>query len=279
MLALTKQLKQILKQFPNLVDYEAKQTFRHFYDAAPLPHAGTLIDDVRVDKTFLGGVKRVPIKREFQRSSDAAVEKRRRMRIGIPRVLNIYTTGAYWRTYFETLGIQKQNVGFSDYTSEEMWIEGGKYGSIDPCYPSKVAQAHIHNLLFHHHSDDKKLEAIFFPCITHIPAQLVNVMDTASCPIVAGVPEVMKAAFTKETDFFAQRGIQYIDPGVTFTEPLLLRNQLFAALGALLEVTEDENDFACAEAWKAHRMLEEDLETKGRAILEQVEAENRIAIL
>src|SRR5204863_4684960 len=56
-------------------------------------------------------------------------------------------------------------------------------------------------------------------------------------------------------------------------------DQLFASLGKLLGVSEDENDFACAEAWKAHRMLEEDLETKGRAILEQVEAENRIAIL
>ena len=49
-------------------------------------------------------------------------------------------------------------------------LEGGKYGSIDPCYPSKVAQAHIHNLLFHHHSRTKKpLNYIFFPILTHVP--------------------------------------------------------------------------------------------------------------
>src|SRR5262249_25087250 len=107
MLDLTKKRKAILKQFPNLVDYESKQTFRHFFDAAPLPHAGSEIDDVRVERTFLGGVKRVPIRRQFQRSSDAALEKRRRLRVGIPRVLNIYTTGAYWRTYLEALGVQK----------------------------------------------------------------------------------------------------------------------------------------------------------------------------
>ena len=78
---------------------------------------------------------------------------------------------------------------FSDDTSEEMWLEGGKYGSIDPCYPSKVAQAHIHNLLFHHHEEEeggKKLKYIFFPCITHVPPGLNKLMDTASCPIVAG---------------------------------------------------------------------------------------------
>jgi activator of 2-hydroxyglutaryl-CoA dehydratase/predicted nucleotide-binding protein (sugar kinase/HSP70/actin superfamily) len=279
MLELTRTRKQILKKYPNLVDYESKQAFRHFYDPEPLPHAGSLMDDIEVRKGFLNGVKRVPVKRPFQRSSDEAMEKRRRMRIGIPRVLNIYTTGPFWRTYLETVGIQKQNVVFSDYTTEELWLEGGKYGSIDPCYPSKVAQAHIHNLLFHHHSDEKKLDVLFFPCITHIPAALEKVMDTASCPIVAGVPEVMKAAFTKEVDFFATRGIRYLDPAATFTEPLLLRRQMFEAFGAELGITEDENDFACAQAWKALKQFDEDLEAKGRAILEQVEADNRIAIL
>ena len=40
-------------------------------------------------------------------------------------------------------------------------------------------------------------------------------MDNASCPIVAGAPDVMKAAFTKEIDFFAERGIEYLDPALT----------------------------------------------------------------
>jgi predicted nucleotide-binding protein (sugar kinase/HSP70/actin superfamily) len=182
----------------------------------------------------------------------------------------------------ETLGIQKQNVVFSDYTSEEMWLEGGKYGSIDPCYPSKVAQAHIHNLLFHHHEEEeggKKLKYIFFPCITHVPAGLNKVMDTASCPIVAGAPEVMKAAFTKETDFFAQRGIEYLDPAMTFTERSLMKRQLFECFGPRFEITEDENDFAVDQAWKALDKVDADLQAKGKAILEQVEEENRVAVL
>ena len=39
-------------------------------------------------------------------------------------------------------------------------------------------------------------------------------MDYTSCPIVAGAPNVLKAAFTKEIDFFAQRGIKYLDPAL-----------------------------------------------------------------
>jgi predicted nucleotide-binding protein (sugar kinase/HSP70/actin superfamily) len=162
-----------------------------------------------------------------------------------------------------------------------MWVEGGKYGSIDPCYPSKVSQAHIHNLLFHHHSpDDKKpLHYIFFPILTHVNSFVSDTMDNASCPIVAGAPDVMKAAFTKEVDFFATRGIEYLDPAVSMMEPVLLARRMFEVFGPRLGITEDENDHACREAWKALTILENDVQDKGRAILETVEAENRVAIL
>jgi predicted nucleotide-binding protein (sugar kinase/HSP70/actin superfamily) len=160
-----------------------------------------------------------------------------------------------------------------------MWVEGGKYGSIDPCYPSKVAQAHLHNLIFHHHSDEKKLNYIFFPCITHVNSELKHLMDTTSCPIVAGVPEVMKAAFTKETDFFGQRGIKYLDPAIPFTERSLLRKRMFESWREDLDITEDESDFACDQAFKAVEIIDKDLQARGKAILDQVEKENRVALI
>ena len=279
MLELTKQRKRLMKEYPNLVDYESKQLFRHFYDPPPVPSADTMIDDVEVKKGFLGSIKRVPVRRPFQRSSPEAAKARKAIRVGVPKVLNIWTIAPFIRTYLETLGIQKHHVVFSDDTSEEMWQEGGKYGSIDPCYPSKVAQAHIHNLLFHHHRDDKKLHVIFFPCITHVPPGLHKVMDTASCPIVAGAPEVMKAAFTKEVDFFKTRGISYVDPALTFTERALLRRQLFECFGKLLNVTEDESDYAVEQAHKAMDVFDQEIQRRGQAILETVEKENRVAVL
>jgi activator of 2-hydroxyglutaryl-CoA dehydratase/predicted nucleotide-binding protein (sugar kinase/HSP70/actin superfamily) len=275
---LNKKRSGLKKQYPNLVDVEASLTFKHFYDQAELPAAGTLIDDTIVEKRFLG-VKKTATKRPFKRSGLEAEAHRAKVRIGIPKVLNIWSTGPFWRTYFETLGVKLQHVVFSDDTSEEMWLEGGKYGSIDPCYPSKVAQAHVHNLLFTHHSEEKPLDYIFFPCITHIETQMVGVMDTASCPIVAGAPKVMKAAFTKEIDFFAQRGIRYIDPAITFTEPNLLKKRMFQTWANELQITEDESDFACEEAWKALRDLDRRMERLGKQILEEVENNHDIALL
>ncbi len=280
MIALTKERKEIARQFPNCVDYEGRRAFQSFYKALPLPGPGEMVDDVEVRKGFLG-VRRVAIKRKFARATETQMEARRRVRIGMPRVLNMYMTGPFFRTYFEALGVPKTHVVWSDETSEELWADGAKYGSIDPCFPSKVAQAHLHNLLFKQHAPDEKkpLNYIFFPILTHVHNFVTDTVDNASCPIVAGAPEVMKAAFTKEVDFFAQRGIEYINPALSFVEPNLLAKRMFDTWKNRLGITEDESDFAVKEAWKAMRAFEQDVQDKGRAILETVEAEDRVAIL
>ncbi len=278
--AIMAERKQIAAAFPNMVDYESKRAFVHFYDTEPMPDAGSAIEDVRVTKGLFR-IRRESYVRAFQRSSAAAREVRRTIRIGIPRALNIYSTAPFFRTYFEALGIGRTNVVFSEHTSEELWVEGGKYGSIDPCFPSKVVQAHVHNLLFHKHDPGRHrpLTFIFFPILTHVPSFVADTMDNASCPIVAGTPDVIKAAFTKEVDFFAQRGIEYVAPALTFAEPVLLARRMFETWGGRLGITEDESDHACREGWKALDAFERDLQDKGRAILETVEADNRIAIL
>ena len=223
-------------------------------------------------------ILRIATTRGFRRPGEVAAEKRARWRVGLPRVLNMYSTGPFWTAYFRALGVDKRNVVWSDETSEAMWVAGGKYGSVDPCFPSKVVQAHVHQLLFEKHAE-RPLDAIFFPILTHVPSFVDGAMDQASCPIVAGTPEVIKAAFTKEQDFFAKRGIRYLDPAFSFTEPALMKRRLFAAFERELEITEDESDFAFAEGMKALAAFDADVERRGRAILDEVERTDRVAIL
>ncbi len=276
---LTRRRKELMKQYPNLVHYEAEHVFRHGYDEAPLPGADSPVQDIAVRKTWSGKIERKPVLRPFRRSPEAAAQRREKLRIGIPRVLSLWTVAPFVRTYFETLGLLRQNVVFSDETTEPMWVEGGKYGSVDPCFPAKVVQAHVHNLLFHHHSEKKPLDYVFFPCITSIGSPLKHVMGNTSCPIIAGAPLVIRAAFTKESDFFASRGISYLAPSLPFTEPALLKKRLFECFAELLGVTEDESDFACEQGALALEQFDADLEQRGRAILEEVEAKNSIALL
>jgi activator of 2-hydroxyglutaryl-CoA dehydratase/predicted nucleotide-binding protein (sugar kinase/HSP70/actin superfamily) len=275
---LTAKRSDLKLRYPNLVDYESKVLFRSFYRPEPLPDSSTMTDSVEVTRGLLGALRRSAVRRPFRRSSESAAARRRCVQIGIPRVLNIYSTAPIWRTYFETLGVKPEHIVFSDYSSEELWTEGGRYGSIDPCYPSKVCQAHIHNLIVHKHTRHK-FDYIFFPCITHVPTFVVNTMDTASCPIVAGAPKVVRAAFTKEVDFFASRGIEYVDGAVTLAEPNYFARQMFEMWGERLGITEDENDFACRQGAAALRAMDEDLQRRGMDILEQLEQENKVGVL
>jgi predicted nucleotide-binding protein (sugar kinase/HSP70/actin superfamily) len=276
--ALVKERRKIMKEFPNLVTYEGLKAFKRVAGVQPMPEAGTQIDDVKVERKFFGSIERTKYARSFRRSSEASAKKRAEWRVGIPRVLNMYSTAPFFRTFFEVLGVRPKNIVFSDPSSEEMFAEGGKYGSVDPCYPSKVAQAHFHQLFFHKH-EKTPFDAIFFPILTHVPSFVTDAVDYASCPIVAGTPDVMKAAFTKEQDYFGNRGIEYLAPAFSFAEPTLLKRDMFEAFQDVLGMTEDESDFAVEQALSALDRFDQDIQDKGKAILDQVEYDNKVAIL
>jgi activator of 2-hydroxyglutaryl-CoA dehydratase len=222
--ALAKERAGLRARYPNLVAEEAALAFRHFHE----PRA---------------------LRRGFRRSGrDLSGVK-----IGIPRVLNLYSTAPFFRAFLEALGIAPENVVFSTTTNEEMAAEGGRYGSIDPCFPSKVTLAHVHELLFHAHADARRgpLRYLWYPCLTHVPSWVEGAQDDAACPIVAGNPNVVKAAFTKEVDLFAKHGVEYLDAALSFAEPNLLARRLHETWGPRLGVTEDEVASAAGEGWRA----------------------------
>ncbi len=278
MIELVRERKAIMKEYPNLVTYEARVAFQKQKNLPAVPEAGSPIEELAPKRTFWGRIEHQRVTRPFARSGDEAQKHRRRYRLGMPRVLNMYSTGPFWMAYFQTLGLDPRNIVWSDESGEEMFAEGGKYGSVDPCYPSKVVQAHFHQLFFHKHVE-RKLDAIFFPILTHVPCFIEHAVDHASCPIVAGTPDVMKAAFTKEQDFFGQRGIRYFDPALSFVERVRMKEVLFRTFRDELRVTEDESNFAAEQAFAALDRYDQDVQAKGRAILDQVEYENRVAIL
>jgi activator of 2-hydroxyglutaryl-CoA dehydratase/predicted nucleotide-binding protein (sugar kinase/HSP70/actin superfamily) len=278
MLALVKERKAIMKDYPSLVSYEARVAFQKVRGLPPMPGPDEQVEELRPRRTFWGRIEHERVSRPFMRSGEEAAQHRRRYRIGLPRVLNMYSTAPFWMAYFQSLGLDPRNLVWSDESGEEMFHEGGKYGSVDPCYPSKVVQAHVHQLLFRDHVE-RPLDAIFFPILTHVPCFIEHAVDHASCPIVAGTPEVVKAAFTKEQDFFGQRGIRYLDPSLSFVEKVRMKDVLFRTFREELRVTEDESHFAAEQAFLALERFEADVQAKGRAILEQVEHDNRVAIL
>ena len=193
--------------------------------------------------------------------------KRAQLRIGIPRVLSLYAYAPLFSAYLESLGVRTENIVYSDVTTSEMYRSRSSRGSIDPCFPSKIAIAHFHNLLFRQHAL-KPLDAIFFPMFDVLSTKLVNTRANNGCPTASITPETVEAAYTKEMDLFAQRGILYVHPLVNLTHRSLFARQMFQAWEPLLGVSEEENQRAVAVGFRELERYESGLQRRAREVLE-----------
>jgi len=206
------------------------------------------------------------------------MQRRKDLRVGMPRVLNMYVYAPFFSGYFESLGLNGENLVYSDYTSGDLYREGSGRGAIDPCFPAKVAIAHVHNLLFAKHAK-KPLDAIFFPMVDKLHTPLINLQGSNACPTVTVTPNTAKAAFTKEGDVFAERGVAYLDPLIDFSDRKLLCQQLFNALEPLLGLSPEENARAIDVGFRELEAYESDIRSRARETLEQIERENRVGIV
>ena len=212
------------------------------------------------------------------RNRISLMKRRALLRVGIPRVLNMYAYAPLFSAYLESLGVLAENIVYSDFTTGELYRAGSSRGSIDPCYPSKIAIAHVHNLLFKQHQH-KPLHAIFFPMFDVLASPLVNVRATNACPTASITPETVEAAYTKETDLFAERGIQYVHPLVNLSERKLFARQMFQAWAPILGLTEEENLRAIEIGYRELGEFESSIRRRSREALDQLESQHKLGIV
>ncbi|MBI3264654.1 MAG: CoA activase, partial [Acidobacteria bacterium] len=208
----------------------------------------------------------------------AAMRRRPEIRIGMPRVLNMYVYAPFFDGYFESLGVCGQHLVYSDYTSNDMYRAGATRGAIDPCFPAKVAIAHVHNLLYVKHAK-RKLDYLFFPMVDTLHTPLTHLVGSCACPTVTVTPETAKAAFIKETNVFEDHGVRYLNPMVNFTDRKLLCRQLFETWYEALGLSEEENERAVDVGFKELAAYEADIRGRAREVLDRLERENRLGIV
>jgi predicted CoA-substrate-specific enzyme activase len=248
---------------PNYVDIAARDVFRH----REVENAGDSIPQ----KKGLFVSKAVK-----ERAS--LMSRRTDFRIGIPRLLNTYTYAPFFNAYFASLGLKSENIIYSDYTTPELYRAGASRGAIDPCYPSKIGIAHVYNLLATKHTK-KPLHAIWFPMYDVLHTHLVNLTGSNACPTVTATPETVKAAFTKESDIFAENNILYMDPILNLQDAKFCADQMFKAWGPVLGLSREENERAVTIGFHALHECETEIRRQARATLDQLEREDRIGIV
>ena len=208
----------------------------------------------------------------------ALMQARETHRVGMPRVLNMYLYAPMFSAYLESLGVQPENIIYSDFTTQELYRTGAGRGAIDPCFPSKIGIPHVYNLIFQKHAK-KPLNTIFFPMIDTLHQPLKNCSGSNACPTVTATPNAVKAAFTKEGDIFKENGISYLDPILNIHDPKMFGLQMFQTWAPILGVSEDENERAVEVAYKASDDFERSMRQRTREVLDALERENRLGIV
>ena len=253
-------LDQIRDANPNFVDIAAHEVFR--------PRNAKSVADPIPARAWTK-----PARERIER-----MQNRGKMRIGIPRVLNAYVYAPLFNAYFESLGVQPENIIYSDYTTPELYRAGASRGAIDPCFPAKIGISHVYNLIQVKHRK-KPLDAIFFPMYDVLHSSLVKITGSNACPTVTATPETVKAAFTKESDVFGEINVKYVNPILNFTDRKLFAFQMLQAWQPILGLSLEENDRAIAAGFQALQDYEQGIRKQAREVLDQLEREDRIGIV
>jgi predicted nucleotide-binding protein (sugar kinase/HSP70/actin superfamily) len=216
----------------------------------------------------------------FAKTPSGAREARSKLRIGIPRVLNLWSTHQFWMGFLTALGFEPQKIAFSSDTSEQQAREHAKgRGTVDCCYPVKCISGHYGELV--NREKHRKIDILFSPMINSLPSHLGgHVVASLACPRVMAAPENIKAGFIKERDAFAERGIRYIAPYVSLGDPPIVPKQLFEGLkDAVPGLTQIETREAVQAGFAALAAFNERARARSREILERCAATDSPCLL
>lgn len=200
------------------------------------------------------------------------------IRVGIPKVLNVWSTHQFWIGFLTALGIRFENIVFSRDSSEEQYREFGKgRGVVDCCYPVKVVSGHYGELIF---GQKKRIHFLLSPMIYSIPSILKgHVTDTLTCPRVMAASENIKSGFLKEHDVFAENRITYVSPFVSLGEPTLVARQLFESLKDLWGLDRKETEKAVESGYKALETFNQMMRQESGRILQGCAERNKPCLL
>jgi len=213
-------------------------------------------------------------------SGEPASKPRAELRIGIPRVLNLWSTHQFWIGFFGALGVDARRLEFSSDSSEDQARQFGKgRGTVDCCYPVKCINGHYGELLARdrHH----KIDVLFSPMIYSLPSYLKgHVVASLACPRVMAAPENIKAGFLKEKDIFAQHGVRHVSPLVSLGDSPLVPKQLYGSLRDIFPgLTLKETQHAVQAGYDALESFSAKLRAMARTTLAQCAATDTPCIL
>ncbi|MDR2075599.1 MAG: 2-hydroxyacyl-CoA dehydratase [Desulfovibrio sp.] len=185
--------------------------------------------------------------------------------IGIPRALNIYENYPLWFTLLTRLGFR---VELSAPSSKELFFRG--YETIPSqtvCYPAKLSHGHIMDLL------ERKVHAIFFPCITFERKDFSTQANNYNCPVVIGYPELLARNITD----LQKQNIPIIHEFLPLSRDLL--GKRLRGISLFAHIPPQEMEEAVREAFAEMDRFKEDVRRAGERALKALRETGRFGVV
>lgn len=139
------------------------------------------------------------------------------VRIGIPRILNMYENYPFWHTLLTEAGFEVVLSAASQVARYEQCLYAVMSDNI--CFPAKLAHSHIADL------QQRKVDRILMPYVVYEQKESETSTNSYNCPIVAGYSDVVRSTMPSE--------IPLDTPVINFGNQRSLKQQITAYLKEL----------------------------------------------
>jgi predicted CoA-substrate-specific enzyme activase len=188
------------------------------------------------------------------------------VRIGIPRVLNLFENYPFWRTLFTGCGFE---VVLSPESTFSLYRKGvGSVMSDNICFPAKLVHGHILSLV------EMGVNRLFYPMIIKEEKEWAHSSNSFNCPIVSGYPDVVRSSMEPEETY----GIPFDKPVISFHNNQTLKKAClayFSSLGVSKTVFQD----AFEKAIEERESVKQELRETQKALLDKYIESNELVFI
>ena len=210
---------------------------------------------------------------KLERVFDNPAIENPKMRLGVPRVLNMFEDFPFWRAFFAELNIELVLSELSTYSNYEKGLR--QVMSENICFPAKLVHSHIDNLIA------KGVKRIFFPYVVFEKKESEDVANSYNCPIVSSYSVLIKS----QMSVYDNSEVKIDNPVFTFKDKKLLLKNCETYIKTLCKENKDlkyssaQIKNAVNKGLEAQSKFEQDMQAKAEEYFEKAKVNNIPIIL
>lgn len=191
----------------------------------------------------------------------------RGVRIGIPRALEFWNSYPFWNAFWRSLGFE---VVLSSRSTKELFERGlASVPSDTVCFPAKIAHGHLRDLI------DKRVDRIFMPMVNRMPPENASTKSDHVCAVVKGYPMVLAVSDEPER----RHGVPFDRPMFHWVDERSRRKQIERWTSETFGIDGTTVQEAIAIGDNALTAFRDQLEARGREVIESIEGTDRFAVV